>query len=64
MNIAKSTKAIIQCTRINLLIKFVHQQMHSIKLDKFLKFTLKIALTYSYMFRCTTIIRELSLEPS
>ena len=35
-----------------------------IKLDKILKFTLKITLTYCYMFRSTTIIRERSLEPS
>jgi len=35
-----------------------------IKLDKVLKFTLKITLTCSYMFRSTTIIREPSLEPS
>ena len=33
-----------------------------IKLDKVLKFTLKITLTCSYMFRSTTIIREPSLE--
>ena len=45
-------------------VKFIHQQMHSIKLDKGLKFTLKITLTCSYMFRSTTIIREPSLEPS
>ena len=32
-----------------------------IKLDKVLKFTLKITLTCSYMFRSTTIIREPSL---
>ena len=35
-----------------------------IKLDKVLKFTLKITLTCSYMFWSTTIIREPSLEPS
>ena len=35
-----------------------------IKLDTVLKFTLKIILTGSYMFRSTTIIRELSLGPS
>ena len=35
-----------------------------IKLDKVLKFTLKITLTCSYMFRSTTVIREPSLEPS
>ena len=35
-----------------------------IKLDKFLKFTLKITLTYFYMFRSTTIIKEPSLEPN
>jgi len=42
------------------------QQMHYlfIKLDKVLKFTLKIILTCSYMFRSTTIIRESSLKPS
>jgi len=33
-------------------------------LDKVLKFTLKITLTCSYMFRSTTIIRKPSLEPS
>jgi len=35
-----------------------------IKFDKVLKFTLKITLTCSYMFRSTTIIRKPSLEPS
>ena len=35
-----------------------------IKLDNVLKFTLKITLTCSYMFRSTTIIRKPSLEPS
>jgi len=35
-----------------------------IKLDSVLKFTLKITLTCSYMFRSTTIIRESSQEPS
>jgi len=35
-----------------------------IKLDKVLKFTFKITLTCSYMFRPMTIIREPSLEPS
>jgi len=35
-----------------------------IKLDKVLKFTLKITLACSYMFRSTTLIREPSLEPS
>ena len=35
-----------------------------IKLDKVLKFTLKITLACSYMFRSMTIIREPSLEPS
>jgi len=35
-----------------------------IKLDNFLKFTLKITLTYYYMFRSTSIISEPSLEPS
>ena len=37
-----------------------------IKLDKVLKFTLKITSTCSYMFRSlsTTIIRESSLKPS
>jgi len=35
-----------------------------IKLDKVLKFTLKLTLNCSYMFRSTTIIREPSLEPS
>jgi len=35
-----------------------------IKLDKVLKFTLKITLTCSYMFRSPIIIREPSLEPS
>ena len=35
-----------------------------IKLDKVLKFTLKLTLTFSYMFRSTTIIREPSLQPS
>jgi len=35
-----------------------------IKLVKVLKFTLKITLTCSYMFRSTAIIREPSLEPS
>jgi hypothetical protein len=35
-----------------------------IKLDKVLKFTLKITLTCSYMFRSATIIRKSSLEPS
>jgi len=34
------------------------------KLDKGLKFALKITLTCSYMFRSTTIIREPLLEPS
>ena len=34
-----------------------------IKLDKVLKFTLKITLTCSFKFRSTTIIRELSHEP-
>ena len=34
-----------------------------IKLDKVLKFTLKITSTCSYMFRSTTIIREPSPEP-
>jgi hypothetical protein len=33
-----------------------------IKIDKVLKFTLKITSTCSYMFRSTTIIREPSLE--
>jgi len=33
-----------------------------IKLDRVLKFTLKITLTCSYMFRSTTIIREPSLD--
>ena len=35
-----------------------------IKLDKVLKFTLKITLTCYYMFRSTAIIRDPSLEPS
>ena len=35
-----------------------------IKLDKVLKFTLKITLTCCYMFRSTAIIRGPSLEPS
>jgi len=35
-----------------------------IKLDKVLKFTLRVTLTCSYMFRSTTIIREPSLGPS
>jgi hypothetical protein len=35
-----------------------------IKLDKVLKFTLKITLSCSHMFRPTTIIREPSLQPS
>jgi len=35
-----------------------------IKFDKVSKFTLKITLTCSYMFRSTIIIREPSLEPS
>ena len=35
-----------------------------IRLDKVLKFTLKITLTCCYMFRPTTIIREPSLESS
>jgi len=35
-----------------------------IKIDKVLKLTLKIILTWFYMFRFTTIIREPSLEPS
>jgi len=44
----------------------VHTQIYAlfIKLDKVLKFTLKITLTCSYMFRSATIIREPSLEPS
>jgi len=44
----------------------LHAQTNAlfIKLNKVLKFTLKIALTCSYMFRSTTIIREPSLEPS
>jgi len=37
--------------------------VHFIKLDRVLKFTLKITLTCSYMFQSTTIIREPSLEP-
>jgi len=46
-------------------IKFIHQQMHSLlTLTKILKFTLKITLACSYMFRSTTITREPSLEPS
>ena len=35
-----------------------------IKLDKVLKFTLKITLTCSYMFWSRITIREPSLEPS
>ena len=35
---------------------------HFIKLDKVLKFVLKITLTCSYMFRSTTVIRETSLS--
>jgi len=35
-----------------------------IKLDNVLKFTLKITLTCSYMFRSKTIVREPSLELS
>jgi len=35
-----------------------------IKLDKVLKFTLRITLTSSYMFRSTTTMREPSSEPS
>jgi len=35
-----------------------------IKLDKVLKYTLKIILTCSYMFRSTIIIGEPSLQPS
>jgi len=44
----------------------VHTQTNVLfnKLEKVLKFTLKITLTCSYMFRFTTIIREPSLEPS
>jgi len=57
---------------INVLSQFwcplhkVHTQTNTlfIKLDKVLKFTLKITLTCSYIFRSTTIIREPSLEPS
>jgi len=37
--------------------------VHFIKLDRVLKFTLKITLTCSYMFQSTTIIREPSLDP-
>jgi len=35
-----------------------------IKLDEVLKFTLKLTLTCSCMFRSTTIIRKPSLEPN
>jgi len=46
-------------------INFIHQQMHSLlNFDNVLKFTLKINVTCSYMFRSTIIIREPSLEPS
>jgi len=51
-------------------IKNVNNKVHTpvnalfIKLDEVLNFTLIIYLTCSYMFRSTTIIRELSLEPS
>jgi len=46
-------------------IKFIYQQMNSFtKLDKVLKFTLKITLTCSFVFRSTTIIRKPSLEPN
>jgi len=50
--------------------KHIHNKVRTptnalfIELDKVLKFTLKITLTCSYMFRSTTIIREPSLEPS
>ena len=37
---------------------------HFIKLDRVLKFTLKITLACSYMFRSTTTFREPSLELS
>jgi len=35
-----------------------------IKLDKVLKFTLKITFSCYYLFRATAIIRKPSLEPS
>jgi len=42
----------------------VHSPTNALeKLEKSLKFTLKITLVCSYMFRTTTIIREPSLEP-
>ena len=49
----------------NIVTDKVHTPTNEIfmKLDKVLKFTLKITLTCSYMFRSTAIIREPSLEP-
>jgi len=51
---------------VNFDIYKVHTQTNAllIKLDKLLKFTLKLTLTCSYMFRSTTVIREPSLETS
>jgi len=54
-----------RCT-LHFVIHKVHTPTNElfINLYKVLKFTLKITLTCSYMFRPTTIIREPSLEPS
>jgi len=51
---------------VNFDIYKVHTPINAlfIKIDKVLKFTLKITLTCSYMFRSGTIIKENSLEPS
>jgi len=50
---------------VNFGIHKVHTPTNAlfIWLDKDLKFTLKITLTCSYMFRSTTVIREPSIEP-
>ena len=67
MKYDRSSTTIFSSALLNIWCRYkVHIPTNAlfIKLDKILKFTLKITLTCSYMFRSTTTIREPSLEPS
>ena len=63
---SKDVHSIFYRCNVHFYINKVHTRKNAlfIKLDEVLKFTLKITLSCSYMFRSTAIIREPSLEPS
>jgi len=65
LNATYASTVYYRCT-VHFDIHKVHTPTNAlfIKLDNILKFTSKITLICSYMFRSTTIIREPSLEPS